>query len=84
LYYELSNYSVIIVCIFKKMVFFRHLLRQKYLESQITVITMYKGQERQIRQRMRSPEFAEVKITSVDNFQGTSASTATFLCKTKF
>lgn len=46
-------------------------MKQGYQAKQITVITMYRGQESFIRKNTRQlDQFKEMKVTSVDNFQG--------------
>ena len=48
----------------------RYLLKQGYDHSQITILTMYRGQLFAIRQRMKKDEFDGVRVAAVDDFQG--------------
>ena len=48
----------------------RYLLKQGYERSQITLLTMYRGQLFEIRQNMRKEEFDGVRVAAVDDFQG--------------
>ena len=48
----------------------RYLLKQGYTQTQITLLTMYKGQLLQMRQRMTRTEFEGVRVAAVDDFQG--------------
>jgi superfamily I DNA and/or RNA helicase len=46
------------------------LLRQSYAQTQITVLTMYLGQMTEVKNRLRALELTEIKVTTVDNYQG--------------
>ena len=48
----------------------RYLLKQGYKQSQITLLTMYKGQLLEMKRRMRRTEFGGVRVAAVDDFQG--------------
>ena len=48
----------------------KHLLNQGYEPSQITILTAYTGQLLKVRQKMPKKDFAGVKVTNIDNFQG--------------
>ena len=48
----------------------RHLLKQGYQPGQITILTMYRGQLFEIKQKMTRDEFGGVRVTAVDDFQG--------------
>lgn len=48
-----------------------YLLMQDYKPSEITIITMYSGQLFLLRKLMPKEKFEGIKITTVDNFQGT-------------
>ena len=48
----------------------RHLLKQGYRPSQVTILTAYTGQLLKVRQKMPKREFYGVKVTNIDNFQG--------------
>ena len=48
----------------------RHLLKQGYTPSDITILTMYRGQLFEIKQKMRRDEFGGVRVAAVDDFQG--------------
>ena len=48
----------------------RHLLKQGYSPNEITILTMYRGQLFEIKQRMKRDEFGGVRVTAVDDFQG--------------
>jgi len=48
----------------------RYLLRQGYHPSQITLLTMYRGQLLEMKRKMRRSEFEGVRVTAVDDFQG--------------
>ena len=49
----------------------RYLLKQgKYKHSQITVLTMYKGQLLKLKRKMPRTEFQDVRVAAVDDFQG--------------
>ena len=48
----------------------RYFLKQGYDRSQITILTMYRGQLFEIRQKMRKDEFDGVRVAAVDDFQG--------------
>jgi hypothetical protein len=48
----------------------RYLLKQGYDRSQITILTMYRGQLIAIKQNMRKDEFHGVRVAAVDDFQG--------------
>ncbi|CAF0839837.1 unnamed protein product [Brachionus calyciflorus] len=47
-----------------------YLLKQNYLPSQITVLTMYLGQATELRNLFRANNLTEIKVSTVDNFQG--------------
>ena len=46
------------------------LTRQSYEQAQITVLTMYLGQMSEIKRLLSSMSLDEVKVTTVDNYQG--------------
>ncbi len=48
----------------------RYLLKQGYTPSQITILTMYRGQLLEIKKRMRRDDFDGVRVAAVDDFQG--------------
>ena len=49
----------------------RYLLKQgQYKHSQITVLTMYKGQLLKLKKKMPKAEFQGVRVAAVDDFQG--------------
>lgn len=48
----------------------RYLLKQGYQRSDITILTMYRGQLFEIKQNMRKDEFDGVRVAAVDDFQG--------------
>ena len=48
----------------------RYFLKQGYDRSQITILTMYRGQLFEIRHKMRKDEFDGVRVAAVDDFQG--------------
>ena len=48
----------------------RYFLKQGYDQSEITILTMYRGQLFEIRQKMRKDEFDGVRVAAVDDFQG--------------
>ena len=48
----------------------RYLLKQGYHPSEITILTMYRGQLFEIKQKMRKDEFGGVRVAAVDDFQG--------------
>ena len=48
----------------------RYLLKQGYEQTQITLLTMYRGQLLEIKQRMKRKEFEGVRVAAVDDFQG--------------
>ena len=48
----------------------RYLLKQGYKPSQITVLTMYKGQLLELKKRMTRNDFEGVRVSAVDDFQG--------------
>ena len=48
----------------------RHLLKQGYQPSQVTILTAYTGQLLKVRQKMPKRGFYGVKVTNIDNFQG--------------
>lgn len=48
----------------------RYLLKQGYKQTQITLLTMYRGQLLEIKQRMKRKEFEGVRVAAVDDFQG--------------
>ena len=48
----------------------RYLMKQGYRPTQITLLTMYRGQLLQMKTRMRRSEFGGVRVAAVDDFQG--------------
>ena len=48
----------------------RYLLLQEYKPGQITILTMYRGQLLELRQRLRKDPFEGVRVAAVDDFQG--------------
>ena len=48
----------------------RYFLKQGYIPSQITILTMYRGQLIEIKQKMGRKEFGGVRVAAVDDFQG--------------
>ncbi|KAL3859443.1 hypothetical protein ACJMK2_009663 [Sinanodonta woodiana] len=48
----------------------KHLLKQGYMRSQITILTPYVGQVLLIRRLLPKKEFEGLRVTAVDNFQG--------------
>ena len=48
----------------------RYLLKQDYNPTQITLLTMYRGQLIELKQRMRREEFEGIRVAAVDDFQG--------------
>ena len=48
----------------------RYLIKQEYEPSQITLLTMYRGQLLQMKKRMKISEFKGVRVAAVDDFQG--------------
>ncbi|XP_048249506.1 NFX1-type zinc finger-containing protein 1-like [Haliotis rufescens] len=48
----------------------KYLLLQGYQKSQITILSAYLGQVARIRKELPNPEFYDVTITPVDNYQG--------------
>ena len=50
--------------------FCRYLIKQGYRPTQITLLTMYRGQLLQMKNRMKRSEFGGVKVAAVDDFQG--------------
>ena len=50
--------------------FCRYLIKQDYRPTQITLLTMYRGQLLQMKNKMRRSEFGGVRVAAVDDFQG--------------
>ena len=50
--------------------FCRYLLQQDYHPTQITILTMYRGQLIELKHMMRKEEFGGVRVAAVDDFQG--------------
>ena len=48
----------------------RYLLKQDYKQSQITLLTMYRGQLIRMKHQMKRSEFEGVRVAAVDDFQG--------------
>ena len=48
----------------------RYLLKQGYNQTQITLLTMYRGQLMEMKRRMKRAEFEGVRVAAVDDFQG--------------
>jgi hypothetical protein len=48
----------------------KYLLKQGYRTSQITVLTMYRGQLLELKNRMRRVDYQGVRVAAVDDFQG--------------
>ena len=48
----------------------KYLLKQGYHPSEITVLTMYRGQLLELRKRMRKQDYSGVRVAAVDDFQG--------------
>ena len=48
----------------------KYLLKQGYLPSEITVLTMYRGQLLELKKRMRKQDYNGVRVAAVDDFQG--------------
>ena len=48
----------------------KYLLKQGYEHSQITLLTMYRGQLLELRRRMKRADFQGVRVAAVDDFQG--------------
>ena len=48
----------------------RYLIKQGYKPTQITLLTMYRGQLLQMKSRMTRSEFGGVRVAAVDDFQG--------------
>ena len=48
----------------------KYLLKQGYLPSEITVLTMYRGQLLELKNRMSKQDYSGVRVTAVDDFQG--------------
>ena len=48
----------------------RYLLKQGYKPTQITLLTMYKGQLLKMKSRMKRSEFGGVRVAAVDDYQG--------------
>lgn len=48
----------------------RYLLNQGYEPSEITILTMYRGQLLELKRKMRRNEFQGVRVAAVDDFQG--------------
>ena len=49
---------------------YKYLIQQGYLNSQITVLTFYLGQLFLLKQQFKKEEIFNVKISTVDNYQG--------------
>lgn len=47
-----------------------YLLKQSYEQSKITILTMYLGQMFEIRKSLKSLRLNEIKVATVDNYQG--------------
>ena len=50
--------------------FCRYLLQQDYHPTQITLLTMYRGQLIELKHMMKKDEFEGVRVAAVDDFQG--------------
>ena len=48
----------------------RYLLKQGHNQTQITLLTMYRGQLMEMKRRMKRAEFEGVRVAAVDDFQG--------------
>jgi hypothetical protein len=48
----------------------QYLVKNKYLQEKITIITMYLGQMAEIKTRLRQLGLKEVRVFTVDNYQG--------------
>ena len=48
----------------------RYFLKQGYNRSQITLLTMYRGQLLALKQRMKRKDFEGIRVAAVDDFQG--------------
>ena len=48
----------------------KYLLKQGYHPSQITILTMYRGQLLEMRNKMRRRDYQGVRVAAVDDFQG--------------
>ena len=48
----------------------KYLLKQGYQPSEVTVLTMYRGQLLELKKRMKKSEFNGVRVAAVDDFQG--------------
>ena len=48
----------------------KYLLKQGYRPSQITLLTMYRGQLLELRNKMRRRDYQGVRVAAVDDFQG--------------
>ena len=48
----------------------KYLLKQGYSPSQITLLTMYRGQLLELRKRMKRRDYEGVRVAAVDDFQG--------------
>ena len=48
----------------------RYLLKQAYKPTDITILTMYRGQLLEIKRKMKRAEFEGVRVAAVDDFQG--------------
>ena len=48
----------------------KYLLKQGYQPSQITVLTMYRGQLLELRKKMKRQDYYGVRVAAVDDFQG--------------
>lgn len=48
----------------------RYLLKQGYDPSQITILTMYRGQLLELKRKMKRRDFEGVRVAAVDDFQG--------------
>lgn len=50
--------------------FCEYMTKQKYDQSEITVLSMYLGQMFEIKKRLKQLKLSEIKVTTVDNYQG--------------
>lgn len=48
----------------------QYLIKQNYMPNQITVLTMYLGQTGELRNLLRNQNLTDIKVSTVDNFQG--------------
>ena len=48
----------------------KYLLKQGYQPSEVTVLTMYRGQLLELKKRMKKSDFNGVRVAAVDDFQG--------------